>query len=340
VEIAVRSGCKRRLAQIYVVLGGYYSMIHMNFPKATQCLEEALTLSAETNDVISYVLANTHLGLISGFDCQFDAALMYFEKALEINVAANTLWGISALKSNIALVHFLRGSAATACSTSQEALRLARESGDTVFRALAHCRHGLSCYARGLFEEARESLVSAVDLWDRANTLGVDRESPLMFLVLIHLLQGDLSAAQGCLDRMIQQPADIFTNLHKLIPTILLSAHRGHVDGKTLADCVHANRPKCFDGWMSRTIGESLLLTEPAEFPEVERWLRAAIQADETNGMRWDLAMDHAALAKLFDKKGDAPRARETLRKAIDIFNECGADGWVEKYEKELLLLS
>jgi hypothetical protein len=25
----------------------------------------------------------------------------------------------------------------------------------------------------------------------------------------------------------------------------------------------------------------------------------------------------------------------ETMRKAIDIFKECAADGWVEKYEKE-----
>ena len=28
--------------------------------------------------------------------------------------------------------------------------------------------------------------------------------------------------------------------------------------------------------------------------------------------------------------------AVEKLGKAIDIFKECGADGWVEKYEKEI----
>jgi len=30
----------------------------------------------------------------------------------------------------------------------------------------------------------------------------------------------------------------------------------------------------------------------------------------------------------------------EKLNKAIDIFKECGADGWVERYEKELASLS
>ena len=29
-------------------------------------------------------------------------------------------------------------------------------------------------------------------------------------------------------------------------------------------------------------------------------------------------------------------KAKENLNKAIEILKECGADGWVEKYEKEL----
>ena len=33
-------------------------------------------------------------------------------------------------------------------------------------------------------------------------------------------------------------------------------------------------------------------------------------------------------------------KARENLGKAIEILKECGADGWVNKYEKELALLS
>jgi hypothetical protein len=29
-------------------------------------------------------------------------------------------------------------------------------------------------------------------------------------------------------------------------------------------------------------------------------------------------------------------KVKENLDKAINIFKECGADGWVEKYEKDL----
>jgi len=38
----------------------------------------------------------------------------------------------------------------------------------------------------------------------------------------------------------------------------------------------------------------------------------------------------------LFKRKGDLPKAKENLNKAIEIFKKCGADGWVERYEKEL----
>jgi hypothetical protein len=54
--------------------------------------------------------------------------------------------------------------------------------------------------------------------------------------------------------------------------------------------------------------------------------------------MRWNLARDYALYSELFKRKGDLPKARENLGKAIDIFKECGADGWVEKYERELAL--
>jgi hypothetical protein len=37
--------------------------------------------------------------------------------------------------------------------------------------------------------------------------------------------------------------------------------------------------------------------------------------------------------------KDDRSKAKENLCKAIEIFKECGADGWVDKYEKELAQL-
>ncbi len=45
----------------------------------------------------------------------------------------------------------------------------------------------------------------------------------------------------------------------------------------------------------------------------------------------WNLARDYALYADLFKRKGDLSKAQENVTKAIEIFKECGADGWVEK---------
>ena len=65
-------------------------------------------------------------------------------------------------------------------------------------------------------------------------------------------------------------------------------------------------------------------------------WIRKAIEVDEQNRMPWDLARDYALYAEFFKKKDEQAQAKEKLGKAIDLMRSIGADGWVERYEKEL----
>ena len=48
------------------------------------------------------------------------------------------------------------------------------------------------------------------------------------------------------------------------------------------------------------------------------------------------LGRDFALYGEFFKRKGDRLKAQENLRQAIGILKECGADGWVSKYKKEL----
>ena len=73
---------------------------------------------------------------------------------------------------------------------------------------------------------------------------------------------------------------------------------------------------------------------------EADHWIQKAIEADQRNRMMSNLGQDYALYAELFKRKGDRLKAQENLGKAIEILKECGADGWVEKYEKELAKLS
>jgi hypothetical protein len=52
--------------------------------------------------------------------------------------------------------------------------------------------------------------------------------------------------------------------------------------------------------------------------------------------MMWNLAQSYALYAEFHKQKNDLSKSQENLNKAIEIFKECGADGWVDKYEKEL----
>ena len=38
----------------------------------------------------------------------------------------------------------------------------------------------------------------------------------------------------------------------------------------------------------------------------------------------------------LLKRKGNLAQAKENLNTAIEILKECGADGWVKRYEEEL----
>jgi hypothetical protein len=73
--------------------------------------------------------------------------------------------------------------------------------------------------------------------------------------------------------------------------------------------------------------------------PEAQPWIQKAIEEDRRNGTRFCLGRDYALYAEWFKRNGDNSKARENLGMAIDILKECGADGWVEKYEKELTAL-
>jgi hypothetical protein len=82
------------------------------------------------------------------------------------------------------------------------------------------------------------------------------------------------------------------------------------------------------------------MLSGESGMDEAEIWIKEAIVADTKNGMMWHLARDHALYADFFKKKGDTVRAKDQLTKAIDLFREYGADGWVTRTEKDLATIS
>ena len=115
----------------------------------------------------------------------------------------------------------------------------------------------------------------------------------------------------------------------------VLNAERD-VDLEHLYKLEAENKVRWAQGHMAKCIGQIMLNIDDQHMAEAEDWISKAIEADSKNGMMFHLGQDYAAYAELFRRKGDTAKAEEDLSRAIEIFKECGSDGWVEKAGKEL----
>ena len=102
---------------------------------------------------------------------------------------------------------------------------------------------------------------------------------------------------------------------------------------ETLYGYVSAAKVKLYEGWIRRNISEILLNMDEERISEAEKWINEAITADSENGTLFELGRDYSVYYTILIRKGEESQAQESLHRAMDIFKNCGADGWVKKYE-------
>jgi len=61
---------------------------------------------------------------------------------------------------------------------------------------------------------------------------------------------------------------------------------------------------------------------------------------DSGNRTLFDLGRDYSVYSTILRRKEEESQDQESLHRAIEIFKDCGADGWVKKYEEEMDALS
>jgi len=345
-ELAVKQEYKRRLCQIWTILGVYYFIVEENFPAASQAFEDALKISEEVKDIVTTVLASFWLGVALSYNCEFDRAIRHFQKALDITIWAKNLWGTAANKAIIAHhIYFYSGRIHLGFQTSAEAVRIAEESGDIFSKGIAYTSYGTSCYTRGLFEQAEKQLLKAAESCERL----AEKVWNMMAngcLGMTYIEMGDFKKAKVYFEK-----AGMLLKQNRVMPSWVgmmeIAAIRSavmnkeiHVDLELLQEYSRNNKLRLTEGWISKYIGEILLNMDDHHTTEAEHWIQKAVKTDLRNGMRFHLGNDYALCAQLFRRKGDRPKARENLGRAIEILKECGADGWVENYEKELASIS
>jgi class 3 adenylate cyclase/tetratricopeptide (TPR) repeat protein/predicted amidohydrolase len=341
VDLALKLGYKRRISQVYSLLGWYSWWVEEDYPRAHRYLTDALSIAEELNDVLSLAAANLCLGSVLSWNCEYENASYHYGKVLDINIAANTLWGIAAIKSHLASwVYDWQGKIDLGFKESSEALQIAEESGDIHTKAFGYSYHGYSCYCKGYLRDAEEYLLKGINFFERIN-------DPAN-LTFIYFSLGETCFSMG---KYVQAREAVERGLslleqHGISPSSQNIARLALAKAKILGGGADTeleplyryqaiNKIKVWEGWIPRYLS-AILSNDVKRLSEAEDWINRAIEADSRNGMRFYLAQDFAQYAELCKRKGDLAMAKEKLSKAIEIFKECGADGWVKKYEEEL----
>ena len=344
-DLALKFDYKRRLCRIYFIEGAYYLYTKEDLPKAFQNLKKALEVSEEAGDLLSYVLAHTYLGQISGFNCEFSDALEHFQGAMDIIKKADSKWGMAINKgSQCFFVYNFQGDIGSGYQTSSEGLVLAEESGDILSKAHILASHGFSCFTKRLLADAEKYFLEGIHLCEQINLFGWN-SIVQAFLGETYYELGDYEKSKfHCMNAVSQSkkggffPTWINLNQILLVRSMVMN-NEMDVDLETIYTYISENKINAYEGWMRRLLGEILLNMDENHLSEAEDWICQAIEADQRNGTMFFLANDYALYSDLFKRQADIPKARQNLAKAIEIFKECGADGWVEKYEKELAVM-
>ena len=103
---------------------------------------------------MSLLLASYWYGCALGYNCEFERSAKYFQRGIDINVAAKNLWGIAIMKSQLAFFdYFLAGKIDLGFQITQEAVSVAEESGDIYCKTVAFVDHAFSCYGKRLLKD-------------------------------------------------------------------------------------------------------------------------------------------------------------------------------------------
>ena len=345
IDLAISHDYKKRLCQIYTILGAYYCCVEDSYSEAFQAFEGALKISEEIADNATSFFASFWLGCALSWNCEFEKASNYIQRSLNISLATKNLWGIAVTKSCLAYFsYYHNGKLNLQFETSSEALRIAEESGDVFSEGMSYICHGISYYGKRFLKEAESLLLKGLALCERINLYsfnGVAR----VFLGETYFEMGDFTRSKEHYEKgsWIIETNRLFPSLAGLGKVSLARSKVLNKERDVNLDYLYAharnNKIKVFEGWISRYIAEILLNLEDPKISEAEHWIQKAIEANRRNGMMFHLGKDYAAYADLFNRKGNKLKARENLAEAIEIFIKCGADGWAENYEKVMSAL-
>jgi len=345
VDLAEKLNHQRSLPSIYTVLGTHAYFINEDFQKGYDYLKKALKISRATNNLIQQYSVNLYLGNWYAINCEFEDSLEHINEALKIAEKEKNLALITGIKSVMGFEnYFMRGNINGAYQIGKEALADAKEC-ETRTKGFAAFCFGLGCYGKRNFEKAEQYLLMAVDYLGKTDVF-LYGACACWFLAEVYFHSENYAKAQFYFQKGFSQVKE-----QKFMPgwirLLELYLWRSKVIDGTLKIDVQSlikDHEKYQEIWL---FGSRALLTAEILFKmnnqhheEAEEWINKAIEINTQNGTRFFLGQNYHLYFQFLKAGNKLPQAREQMTNAIEVMKECGADGWVELYEKELTSLA
>jgi tetratricopeptide (TPR) repeat protein len=349
IDLASELNYQRRLPGIYNTMGVYHLLVEEDFSRGFQYLNEVFKISDKAgvsfSNYMPVIFSNLYLGTFLTWNCEFEKALKYLKKNLDLGESANDLVAIGFAQGGICNNWAFQGKIDLAYQTAKAVLKMAKDTGDIYTMGMAYTSYGASCYYKGLLDEAENNLLKG--------DISCKKTGLVWFGAWARFKLGNTYFDMAEYEKAAAYYKKGFSTLErgKILPSCINTFKLAVAKAKVLnndqdinldklLEYYEKNQFRIFEGFNARSIGDILLNISDQHISQAEGWIKKGIEANKQNGMMWDLGRDYALYAELFIRKGKQSKAKENLNKAIKILKECGSDGWVKKCENELTTFS
>jgi len=340
INLALKYDLRKQQPRIYFILGGYY-FAREEFSEGNSHFKRALSIAEEIADHFVLSTANYYLGIICWYNNEFKEADKYWNQSMQYSIPEYD----NAINTFKAFTSFYTFNLQRVKQHTDKAVEFITED-NTFENCVAHMAIVASHIALRSFQEAEKIGNLVLDFSIKTDQLLWVQSIYFMFITLYYETEDYLKV------KVVSEKAVSFTEKRGILKSYsklakiflfrvvrLESKNAGKMDimdFEYLQTLYQEIRLPLHKGIGARIISEIYRDDNDPDWAEAERWLEKAMGHDTRFGNRFYFMLDLISYSRLFEKQNNLTQARKQMNKAIDIMKECGADGWVERYEKEL----
>jgi tetratricopeptide (TPR) repeat protein len=183
---------------------GYCFAFMADFKRAGAAFHEVSGLWRALNNVPMLADSLTGICLVNVFTGKYEAAINFFEQALQLSQTMDSIWGLAGCRHNIGYVYRERGQLGQAIFEMTESIRLSDIVGFISPLIIVRADLAILYGALGAFERGLEIARLAVNVAE--TKMPVFRVYALSVLAQLHLWQNNLSEVEALIGEMKNDP--------------------------------------------------------------------------------------------------------------------------------------